>query len=77
MSGIYPQTDMAKTKYQWVGVDDGQVVEPVIPKDKAGNVVALSAQRVRQFYIHFIPLNSNYGVSEQSQKNIDKIFASE
>jgi hypothetical protein len=38
---------MAKGKYQWVGVDDGQVVEPLLPKDKAGNVVALSAQRVR------------------------------
>ncbi len=76
MSGVQPQTEMAKGKYQWVGVDDGQVVEPQLPKDKAGNVVALSAQRVRQFYIHFIPLNNNYSVTDKAKQVIDKIFAS-
>jgi hypothetical protein len=47
LTGITSQSDTYKSKYQWKGEDDGQVTEPVLPKDKPFNVVALSAQRVR------------------------------
>ncbi len=77
LTGITSESDTYKSKYQWVGVDDNVVTEPVLPKDKPFNVVALSAQRVRQFFIHYIPLNSMYSMSESSQKIIDKIFATE
>ena len=57
MTGITSQGDMKQAKYQWKGVDDGQVVEPVLPKDLPNNIIALSAQRIRVFTIEFIPLN--------------------
>ena len=47
LTGITSQSDTYRSKYQWVGVDDAEVTEPVLPKDKPFNVVALSAQRVR------------------------------
>lgn len=49
---------MKKNRYQWMGVDDGHVVEPVLPKDLPNNVIALSAQRIRVFYFEYVPLNS-------------------
>jgi len=48
---------MKKNRYQWKGVDDSQVVEPVLPKDLPNNVIALSAQRIRVFYFEYVPLN--------------------
>jgi hypothetical protein len=57
LTGITSQTDMKKNRYQWKGVDDGQVVEPVLPKDLPNNVIALSAQRIRVFYFEYVPLN--------------------
>ena len=43
LTGITSQIDTYRSKYQWVGVDDNVVTEPVLPKDKPNNVVALSA----------------------------------
>lgn len=57
MTGITSQNDMQKGRYQWKGVDDAQIVEPTLPKDLPNFIVALSAQRIRQFYVEYIPLN--------------------
>jgi hypothetical protein len=62
MTGITSQDDMKKNKYMWKGVDDGTVVEPVLPKDLPNNIIALSAQRIRVFTIEFIPLNKTQEV---------------
>jgi hypothetical protein len=77
LTGITAQQEMQKNKYQWKGIDDAVVTEPTIPKDKPNNVIALSAQRIRQFYVHFIPLNTNYGMIENQSDLIRKIFATE
>jgi len=57
LTGVQNQADMKKKRYQWKGVDDGQVVEPTLPKDLPNNVIALSAQRIRNFYFEYVPLN--------------------
>jgi hypothetical protein len=62
MTGITSQDDMKKNKYMWKGLDDGTVVEPVLPKDLPNNIIALSAQRIRVFTIEFIPLNKTQEV---------------
>ena len=47
MTGTHAYTDMQKNKLKWTGVDDGTIVEPVIPKDLPNFVVAIAAQRIR------------------------------
>ena len=58
LTGVASQTEWKKSRYQWKGLDDGQVVEPVLPKDLPNNIIALSAQRIRVFIIEFVPLNA-------------------
>jgi hypothetical protein len=57
LTGVQSQADMKKNRYQWKGLDDGQVIEPTLPKDLPNNVVALSAQRVRMFFFEYVPVN--------------------
>lgn len=49
---------MRDLKFKWAGVDDALIKEPVIPKDLPNFVVAIAAQRIRQFYLHYIPVLS-------------------
>jgi hypothetical protein len=49
---------MRDLKFKWAGVDDALIKEPVIPKDLPNFVVAIAAQRIRQFYLHYIPVPS-------------------
>lgn len=56
MSGNQNLTNMEKNKIQWKGLDDNQVVEPTMPKDLPNYVVALPAQRIRHFYVQYVPL---------------------
>lgn len=58
LTGIESYTDMVKSKLKWQGVDDGQITEPVIPKDLPNYVVSLSAQRIRHFTVQYIPVPS-------------------
>ena len=58
LTGISSQSDFIKNKYQWKGEDDGQVVEPTLPKDLPNNVISLSAQRIRVFTVEFIPVKT-------------------
>jgi hypothetical protein len=67
LTGVATQADLKKTRYQWKGVDDGQVVEPVLPKDLPNNIVAVSAQRIRVFIIEFIPLNTATNTANQKK----------
>ena len=57
MTGTEAYSDMKKTKYSWTGVDDDTVIEPTLPKDLPNFVVAIAAQRIRQFYLSYIPVS--------------------
>lgn len=68
--------DMQKAKIKWSGLDDGQVTEPTFPKDLPNFVVSLTAQRIRQFYLQYIPVpsqnvvNSASTAKEQGQEEV-------
>ena len=47
---------MMKAKYMWIGEDDATIKEPTLPKDLPNYVVALAAQRIRQFVLQYVPV---------------------
>lgn len=59
MTGIESYLDMQKSRLNWKGLDDANVVEPVLPKDLPNFVVAFSAQRIRHFYFQYVPVATN------------------
>lgn len=46
---------MVSKKVKWIGRDDKQIVEPVLPKDKSQYEIALEALRIRVFKVIYVP----------------------
>lgn len=44
---------MEKSKANWKGSDDDEIVEPKLPSDKPGFKVALPRQSIRTFLIEY------------------------
>jgi lysosomal alpha-mannosidase len=57
LSGNQQYSSMKAEKIQWRGEDDDTIKPPTMPEDKPDFVVALNKQRLRNFYIEFIPFN--------------------
>lgn len=55
LSGNQNYQTMRRHKVTWRGVDDDVIVPPVLPEDKPGFVIALPRQRIRMFYIEYVP----------------------
>jgi hypothetical protein len=46
---------MKEKKTAWRAVDDDVITPPTLPQDKPGFNVALPKQRIRSFYIEYVP----------------------
>jgi hypothetical protein len=55
LSGNQGYNEMKKNKLKWVGVDDDKLNPPPFPKDNANFDVALPRQRIRSFFIEYVP----------------------
>lgn len=58
LTGNQLYSQFAAKKVQWKTRDDGNVAEPVLPKDKSQYQIALEAQRVRVFKVQYVPQQS-------------------
>ena len=56
LTGNQAYSEMAAKKVRWTGVDDALIKEPEVPLDHSDFEVALQLQRIRSFYIEYIPL---------------------
>jgi hypothetical protein len=64
LTGNQAYSTMKKSKTAWKGVDDDTIVPPVFPADKSDFVIALPRQRIRSFYIEYIPFEQKQSEQE-------------
>lgn len=57
LSGNQQYSTMKSKKTNWRGVDDWIITPPTLPEDKPGFVIALPKQRIRSFYIEYVPFD--------------------
>ncbi|TNV84803.1 hypothetical protein FGO68_gene7787 [Halteria grandinella] len=55
LTGNQLYSQMVSKKVKWIGRDDKQIVEPVLPKDKSQYEIALEALRIRVFKVIYVP----------------------
>lgn len=56
LSGNQAYSKMQNSKTNWRGDDDDKIKPPTLPSDKPNFVIALPKQRIRSFYIEYVPL---------------------
>ena len=49
---------MIQSKTHWKGEDDDKIQPPYLPPDKPNLVIALPKQKIRSFFIEFVPLKT-------------------
>ena len=58
LSGNQAYSTMKTKKTNWRGEDDWIIIPPTLPDDKPNFNIALPRQRIRSFYIEYVPFNN-------------------